>query len=260
MTAVPRDGYGRPLVIPPGGGKPVPYQRCTTFIDVLEDKSGLVAWGERQVALGMSRRPDLVLQAASANGNKSVLTDVTKSAHEAAGSSAKATIGTALHALTEQLDRGDMPDRESLPEWAWKDLCAYYAVMTNGFQVEDIEVFVVEDQLKVGGTFDRTIRIDGELFMADIKTGGLDFGERKYPLQMAVYARSQRYNPETGERSPLNVSLKRAYIIHLPAGEGRCSLIPCDIEAAAKGIWLAADVREWRRNKGFYLSDARVSA
>ena len=63
---IPRDHFGRPLVIPPGGGKPVPYRRCTTFIDVLADRFNLELWKQRQVAVGLSRRPDLLLMASSA--------------------------------------------------------------------------------------------------------------------------------------------------------------------------------------------------
>ena len=40
-TDIPRDHWNRPLVVPPGGGNPVPYTRCTTFIDPLEDQYNL---------------------------------------------------------------------------------------------------------------------------------------------------------------------------------------------------------------------------
>ena len=32
-SAVPRDRYDRPLIRPPDDGKPVPYTRCTTYVD-----------------------------------------------------------------------------------------------------------------------------------------------------------------------------------------------------------------------------------
>ena len=56
-----RDRYGRPLIIPAGGGKPCPYRRCTSFVDVNADKYGLQQWEKRQVAIGLAQRDDLRL-------------------------------------------------------------------------------------------------------------------------------------------------------------------------------------------------------
>src|SRR5258705_11107589 len=39
---VERDNLRQPLVIPPGGGAPVIYRRCTEFIAVLEDRQWLL--------------------------------------------------------------------------------------------------------------------------------------------------------------------------------------------------------------------------
>ena len=44
---VQRDRWGRPLITPPRGGKPVPYTRCTTYVDVLESTWNLMAWKQR---------------------------------------------------------------------------------------------------------------------------------------------------------------------------------------------------------------------
>ena len=37
FAEVPRDRFGRPLLIPPHGGKPIPYTRCTTSIRRADD-------------------------------------------------------------------------------------------------------------------------------------------------------------------------------------------------------------------------------
>lgn len=249
-TDIPRDRWGRPLIVPPiGGGKPVPYQRCTTFIDVLSDRHNLEAWLQRQVAIGLARRPDLLLKVSSAGENKSVLDDACEAAKEAAGATVKSTIGTALHALTEQLDRGEAP---SIPVAHQNDVFAYL-MATCDFVKRDIEVFVVHDGLEVGGTFDR-ILVDkaGEAFVADLKTGSIEYDAAKITMQLTVYANSERYDLATGARSPLNVSKTRGLVIHMPAGQGTCEIYEADLVRGLVGVQLAAEVRAWRKQKGLF--------
>lgn len=250
-VGVCRDGYKRPLVIPREGGKPVPYRRCTTYIDVLESTHNLMRWGQRQVAVGLALRPDLVMQAAvvrdpESEAGKKALDRVVEAAQEAAGASAKATIGTALHNLTEQLDRGEAA---VIPESAFADIAAYKAA-TAAWTMADIEVFVVNDELKVGGTFDRVMELGGIRWIADLKTGRIDYAASKIAMQLAVYANSERYNPETGERTPLGVDRARGFVIHLPAGEGVCTMHSADLRAGWDGVLLAANVWAWRSRKG----------
>lgn len=249
MIEVPRDRFGRPLVIPPGGGKPVSYRRCTTFIDVLADHYQLGAWKQRQVVLGLTKRPDLVLKASVSKGSKDILDKVCESAMEAAGSSAKATIGTALHQLTEQIDRGEKPD---IPESAQADIAAYRSI-TSMWTMREIEVFVVNDALKVAGTFDRVLALGELAWIADLKTGGIEWDASKIAMQLAVYANSERYNPETGERTPLGVDRKRGIVIHLPAGEGACFFKWANLEAGWEGVQLASEVWAWRARKGLLV-------
>src|SRR5699024_10482553 len=107
-TEVERDRWGRPLITPPTGGKPVPYTRATTYVGCLEDTYNLSRWQPRMVALGLSQRPDLMLAVSSTDPDeKKKLNDLTEQAIEAAKGTAAATIGTALHALTERMDRDD---------------------------------------------------------------------------------------------------------------------------------------------------------
>ena len=51
-SKVPRDRYDRPLIHVPGIDKLVPYTRCTTYVDCIEDKSNLAKHGKRMVAVG----------------------------------------------------------------------------------------------------------------------------------------------------------------------------------------------------------------
>lgn len=243
---VPRDRWGRPKVQPPGGGNLVPYRRCTTFIAVLEDRYNLEKWKQRQVAHGMAIRPDLVLKAASANGDKTLLDEVCEVASEAAGSSTASTTGSAVHKLTEHIDRGE---DVVVPPTAQADIDAYRQA-TRHLTVREVEVFVVHDDLQVGGTFDRIVEVDGVRYIADIKTGRIDYGASEIAMQLAVYSRSRRYYPSSGRREPLDVDTSRGLVIHLPAGGGDCSLHWADLDSGWGGVEIARQVWRWRSVKG----------
>ena len=253
---VPRDGFGRPLIIPPGGGTPVPYRRCTRFIDVLEDQYALARWRERQIAVGLATRQDLALAAAVAatdpDANARDLDRICREATEAARASAKATIGTALHALTERLDRG--LEVGTVPP-QYLPLLAAYQEVTDRLRPLYIERFVVQDDLKIGGTPDRIVSLDGVpgMFIADLKTGAstIEHGMAKVAMQLAVYAHSQLYDPATGGRTPLEgVSLTRGLVIALDASAEKpeCHLHWVDIAAGWRGVQLCADVWGWRKD------------
>lgn len=241
-TEVPRDRWGRPQIIPLKGGKPVPYRRCTKFISVLEDRYLLERWQQRQVAQGLAARSDLVLKAASAAGDKKTLNEVCDAASEHAGSSTAATTGTALHALTEQLDRGFTP---TIPPTSQADVDAYRHA-TRDLLMAELEVFVVNDELKIGGTFDRIVGYGGRRYVADIKTGRIDYAYGEIAMQLAIYAGSQRYDPGTGERTPLDVWPDHGIVIHLPAGAGECTLWWCNLAEGRTGVDFAARVWAWR--------------
>src|SRR5690606_1008152 len=59
VSAVQRDRWGRPLIVPPGGGDPVAYTRVSTLAKALDDTSNLMAWKQRVTAVGLARRQDL---------------------------------------------------------------------------------------------------------------------------------------------------------------------------------------------------------
>lgn len=247
---IPRDRWGRPLVVPPGGGKPAPYTRVTTFIDVLDDKRALTDWMKRMVAIGLSERPDLLLAVSAHRDNKDELNRIAEEALEAAKGKAAATTGTALHALTEQNDRGmKLPP---LPNDAARDLDAYRRA-TQDMEMLHIEDFVVHDGLKVGGTPDRIVRWGGHgNLIADIKTGDIKYGAGKIAMQIALYSRSVFYDPGTGQRVSLpDVDQERGLVIHLPAGTGECALHWVDLRKGWEGVELAATVRRWRAHRTF---------
>ena len=105
-TEIARDRYGRPMVVPPKGGKAIAYTRATTIANSLDDASALTAWKMRMAAIGLTSRPDLLLAIGVAAEDNKLVNAYIEEAMDAAGASKAATIGTAIHALTEKLDLG----------------------------------------------------------------------------------------------------------------------------------------------------------
>lgn len=250
-----RDKWGRPLVVPPGGGKAVAYTRCTTYVDALEDKYNLGQWQKRMVAFGMGKRADLVLGASavddpSSTTGKKTLDSLAEQAMQAAQAGAAATIGTALHAFTERVDRGlSITD---VPEVARPDIEAYQRA-TAEIEPLLIETFTVHDELKIGGTPDRVAQYRGRTYIADVKTGSIEYGAGKFAMQLAVYARSVQYTPENARRTPLpsNLDPDMGILIHLPAGEATCTVYWLDLAAGWEAVQHATWVRKWRNRKDF---------
>lgn len=244
-TEIPRDRYGRPMVMPVKGTRRVAYRRTTTFVGALEDMNGLLKWKARQVAYGMGQRRDLVMAAAAADpDDKTTLGNVAEKAAEHALSSAGATIGTAVHSLTERIDRGQ--PLGAVPHEAEADIKAYEKA-TAGIEWVGIEAFRVHDEWKVAGTADRIGRYRGHLRIMDIKTGSIDY-PHKMAMQLAMYAHSLPYDIATDTRGEDSepVDLNTGVIIHLPAGQGRCDLYEIDISKGWGACLLAHQVWHWR--------------
>lgn len=278
-TELPRDRWGRPLISPPEGGDPVAYQRVTTFVGALEDTYHLGQWQMRMVALGMAKRRDLQVAAASITDpkdrfQKRTLNDLAKSALEAANGSAAATTGTALHSLTEMIDAGQKIDY--VPEEFEADLQAYREV-TDGLKFLDSEGFCVRDDLRVGGSYDRIVQAedglvapDGTLVETaiwDLKTGGSTdgglFGIGKIAMQLGVYANSVNYDHTLGSRTPLpgDPSKKWGIVCHMPAGSGQAQLLWVDIASGWEiAFEVAPRVHAWRKRKDLSQAFRAVTA
>lgn len=258
LVEIPRDRYGRPLIIPPSGGEAQPYTRVSTLAKALDDLNQLMAWKQRKTAEGLARRPDLLTRIAGALANGDPDTDwptkrdlnaICNEATEAAGASKGSSAGTGFHALTEAIDRGLEP--LFVPPADAPRLDAYRKAMAP-YEPLGIEEFVVCDDVRAAGTFDRLLLCpDGRVRVGDLKTGK---SEADYPLatttQLSIYANGKRYDPETGERTPLHPDLDDSIglLIHLPPSGG-CRVIPLDL---TKG-WRAArgadvihhEIRKW---------------
>ena len=247
---IPRDRWGRPMVMPPKGKTRVAYRRATTFVGCLDDMNGLMKWMSRQVAYGMGQRKDLVLAAAAADpADKKKIGEIAeKAAEHAKGVTGDAAeTGTALHSLTERIDRGG--ELGVVPQEYQADIEAYRKATAN-IEFTEIETFRVHDDFKVAGTADRIGRLNGRLMIMDIKSGSIDY-PHKMAMQLAVYARSVAYDIATDKRVPdaEPIDLNRGVIIHLPAGQGRCDLYEIDISKGWGACLIAKQVWDWRGRK-----------
>jgi hypothetical protein len=144
------------------------YRRTSTLVKEVEtDNRYLDLWKLRQVAEGMSVRDDLVL-ALKAMGRppaagwtreqKKQIDELVETAMQAAKTTDGATTGTAMHTLTERVDRGEPLDAVAagLPATAAQSLRAYAHLRElNGWRTVEVERTVVVDELEVAGTFDR---------------------------------------------------------------------------------------------------------
>jgi hypothetical protein len=252
-----RDQWGRPLIVPVGGGKPIAYTRASAAAKTVEDTFNLEMWARRNVVFGMARDPSLVARVIALGGDPSTWDKAKKNAankiHEAAAEVALANkaadIGTAVHRMTEIVDR-------NLPLIAGPyeaDIEAYVnAVAAAGLMVDPrfIECRMVCDELLTAGTPDRILRsADGRNIIADLKTGGsVDYGGLGWAAQLAAYAHGSLYDVEHGERLDTPpIDHATGIIVHLPAGKGVCTLYEIDLVAGYRAAQLANEIRAVRR-------------
>ena len=248
---VARDQWERPLILPPDGGKPVAYRRASTFAEVLENHIGLENWKRRLTAEGLAQRPDLVQAIHTAN--KREVMAICEEAMTAAGGDVASRNGTTMHGLTDRLDAGEsMP--KGLPANIRAMLDAYRREMER-FEYLDGERFVVQDKIKVAGTYDRRVRDKqtGRVHIGDLKTGqSLEHLALKTPAQVAVYASGVWYDLD-GTREEHGADRDRGLLIWLPwtddPDKAICELRWLDLRIGRRTILEAFKVEEFRKIK-----------
>lgn len=282
--SVERDGWGRPLLYPPEGGKAVAYTRPSTMAKWLDTQAGLINWKASMAMIGMARSKPIQARISAIvartesdayRENKAALKDLVESAAQIAQAQGRADLGTAVHEFTELLDAGTL-DWGFVPEALKAPLAAYQEKMAD-FDTVDTEVFVAVDEpvdpsgttmIRGAGSLDRLIRHpDLGVCVADIKTGA---DEPKYPLgattQVAIYSRGRRYRDarfggspsfDDGEpnadgsawRKSLHPELNQdtGILIHLPLDGSGCFLYALDLNRGWESLLLGHQVQSARR-------------
>lgn len=249
-----RDRWGRYEIVPRDGGKAKAHTRATTWAKTLEDTYNLESWGNRMLALGLASRPDLLAGVASCTkDDKQDLNGLVKQAKEAAGAGSRAIIGTSLHRVTQRVDVGE---EFVIPTMFAADLEAYQELLVKGsvrILPEYVERIVVLPELGVAGTYDRIVEHEGQLKIADVKTGdSVDYAWLAIAIQLALYANAESmYDPvtEIHELMP-DVSKTEALVFHVPAMSGTAELFRVDLTVGWEAAQLCGKVRSLRNHKG----------
>lgn len=250
------------------------YTRVTTYISCLEDTYSLGQWQERMTILGLAMRPQLVAQAqrvdlSDPDTARDELNKIALLAKETSNWKEKADLGTDFHEIAHAYDKGRRNFLNLSPES--KAMLAAYAKATEDWEYAHIEQGMVNDELRTYGTPDRLRRLSRDELMTrairlnicvdtlkprqylrvtDIKTGRIDYGWQKMELQLACYALSALYDPDTGIRTELDIDQEYAEIVHVPYGQGRCDVYVIPIAEAVETLrTLVPAVRAWRARK-----------
>jgi len=251
----PKDRWGRYLIQQPEG-KSRGYTRVTTVAKTLDDTASLADWKVRMAITGLVQRPDLLAQASTAIDDRSRMNKIANDCVEAAGAYSRANLGTALHAITEQIDLGLKP---AILPGLQADIDAYVAgIKSHGIKMhnEFIEVLLINDDLEYAGTADRIVTLmDGRLVIFDLKTGtDLSYSFGNIAVQLAMYANADwMYNWKTGERTPMPAIDKTVGIIcHLPAGDATVAFHEVNLVAGWEAAKQSFTTREWRKRKDLF--------
>lgn len=251
---IPRDGKGRPLIVPADGGKPIAYTRASKFGDALEDEYNLTRWKLRMAISGMTLADHLPLAVAAHRDDKNALNRLAEEAMTAAQAGGQASKGTALHKLAEKVDRGEALG--PIPAEYRADIDAYQRT-TEGIEWTHLERFVVCDALRAAGTADRFGIYRGRLVVGDMKTGSVDY-PLKMAVQLAIYANAKGYHPDSGRFDLGDIDLNTGLIVHLPQGQGRCDLYEIDLAAGWQAAKLAEQVRAIRAESRKWTRPAKA--
>jgi hypothetical protein len=273
-TGVPSHDFAdptpAPAELPPVSGQPEPerdqwgrykilgksHTRATTFAKLGSSTYALGEWNERMLAIGLTKRPDLLARVHGLDVKRDAKTinKIVDEAQEFAGNKVAANIGTAYHTFTERLDAG-VCTLDEIPE-QWRGRCKQYmdAMAAHGLTTrrEWIErtTAVTADQVSapvpVAGTLDRILRMpNGDLVIGDLKTSSnIEYSWSEIAVQLALYAHGvntfglfdwNRKEWETHDVTAapgiarLRVRTDYAIVMHLPANGDGCTLYRVDL-------------------------------
>ncbi len=252
--------------LPPVGdptGKPTAHTRVTTFVKTVSDMYTLSRWHQREVVIGLACREDLYDLARTVDvEDRDTVQEIGDRAMEAAksgriglhyGKGGNET-GSALHAHTDQLDRG-MPvtaRRVWAPKLANYDqaLSAARLAVVPGM----IECRVVIERFNLAGTFDRVLATPSSVHIGDLKTQRVFYTWWEIAMQLALYANADAMwdSEQCRYVNMPPVSRDVAIVAHMPMvhdgdDPDRVALYEVDIAEGWKACQLVENVRQLRK-------------
>jgi hypothetical protein len=240
---VERAGNGNPLIIQPDGSR-LEYTRASSLGDFITSNDFLIEWQLCNLAVALGRRRDLADQCAvepyttgfdepdqrTKSESKKRLMRLIERLLDSVKIDERADRGTVVHAVTEQDYDGFVPISVITEHAAFN----HWLAINNAVRVGS-EIFVVNDELRVAGTFDHLFYIEGfGLIIGDTKNGRnsnpLGFG-----CQFANYSRSVVYDPATGKRTRLAAWVMQNYGLDVPEGVNQDFALLLSVKAAVDG-------------------------
>lgn len=260
-----RDQWGRYKVLAPGALVPVGYTRATTIAKTLDDQQALIEWKARMVAIGIGARPDLAARAAVIDKeDRRALNALAEDAATAGGATIRRDQGTAMHSAFEK----SWHDLSAVPAmFATEAKAVHDALEAAGLSVVEgmAERMIVNDTYGVAGTFDLVLTDGEQFYVADVKTGSSLMGALSFAIQLSIYAGADNLytqgaaedgSEDIREAMP-NLSRSAGVVLHIQPGLTVCDLHWIDLDAGAKALELAMQVREMRKVK--VLSKVAIS-
>lgn len=252
---------GQPLIMQEDGSR-LAYTRASSLGDYVTETQFLRTWELRYLARQMGKNEDLAGLAGletystgfdedsvtkSASGKR--LDSIIARAFDRGRMHERADYGTVTHALTEPGNEGYQPVRFAA------DVQAFWEhVEENNIKIGATEVFVVQDELRVAGTFDHLVWTEKYGWTIADKKTGRNINGLGFCCQFAPYSRGKVYNPATDERSDLEqftngepINLEWALLFEVHDGMCRTRRVPIGEDKGWAAAKLAAEVRDARR-------------
>jgi hypothetical protein len=258
---------GRPMIKQPDGSVRA-YTRASQLGDYLTDQEFLEAWHMRNLAVALGRRRDLADLAAVEpyttgfaeppqhikSASAKALDGYIARALDSVVIDERADRGTVVHHVTEMNYDGFIPISVIGEKAAFDEF-----IRINKIQRLGSEIFVVNDDLQVAGTFDHLWYVPAleSVVIGDTKNGR-NQNNLGFSIQFANYANSRVYEVQTGNRMTLEEYIESRFGLHHPINREVAILLsvkerqakPSDVNI----VWgyemakLAAAVRDARGN------------